>query len=48
MRNLLYRLLNVAAPSGYEDAVQAVFCEEINAYVDRIDKDAMGYATTVI
>lgn len=47
MRNLFYRLLNVAAPSGYEDAVQSVFCEEINAYVDRIDKDAMGNAIAI-
>ncbi len=35
-------MLTAAAPSGYEDAVQSVFCEEISTYVDRIDRDALG------
>lgn len=42
MGKLLYQLLTTAAPSGYEEELQAVFKEYISKYVDSIETDNMG------
>lgn len=40
--NLLKRLTQAVAPSGFEDAVRDIIIEEIKDYVDELEVDAMG------
>lgn len=47
MDELLNRLLIAAAPSGYEEAVQAVFKEGIAQYVDEVRTDTFGNVIAV-
>lgn len=42
MDGLLQKLLNTAAPSGYETEIQAVFSKEIAGFVDSVEVDVMG------
>lgn len=47
MDQLLNRLLMAAAPSGYEEAVQALFKESIAQYVDEVRTDTFGNVIAV-
>lgn len=47
MDELLNRLLLAAAPSGYEEAVQALFKESIAKYVDEVRTDTFGNVIAV-
>lgn len=42
MDELLHRLLNTAAPSGYETEIQAIFSKEMAGFVDAVETDALG------
>lgn len=42
MDELLHQLLTIAAPSGYEEALQAMFKEHITKYVDSVETDIIG------
>ena len=42
MDKLLQTFLTTAAPSGYEDALQAKFTEAITGFVDCVETDVLG------